>query len=66
MKVKVNEIIDLLILGYSQKEIAEKLNICASSLEKKVNALKAKTGAKTYFQLGYKIAKKKGPKNYKV
>lgn len=35
MKVKVNEIIDLLILGYSQKEIAEKLNICASSLEKK-------------------------------
>jgi DNA-binding CsgD family transcriptional regulator len=56
--MKFENTFELLSQGYTQKEIAEILNISKSQLEKYINSLK-KMGAKTIFQLAVIIFKNK-------
>jgi DNA-binding NarL/FixJ family response regulator len=50
---KEDTIIYYLANGYTQPEIALKLEISLSNVEKSLKAMRKEHGAKTMFQLGY-------------
>lgn len=49
--MKIEKILELLRDGFTQAEIAEKLEVSQSSVEKYINAAKKLHGAKTLFHL---------------
>ena len=57
--MKIEKTFKLLAEGYSQQEVAEKLNISLSTLEKFINAQKKEHKAKSLFHLAVILCRKK-------
>lgn len=57
--MKLENTFELLADGYTQKEIADKIGISLSTVEKYINAEKKEIGAKTMFQLAVILFKNK-------
>lgn len=56
------EVLRLLMQGLTPREAAERRRISLNQVEEHIRNLRRKTGAKTLFELGYKVGREQAPK----